>query len=597
MKFKSLFVLLVFSGFYFSQQDKKTAQLDQKMEALLDLTKASGFAVSVVKNNQVIYSKGFGYRDYENKIKVDDQTLFAIGSTSKAFTTALLGIMREEKQLSFSDSPRKYLPELNFFNDELNTKLTITDLICHRTGLPRHDFSWYLFPTESKDSLLKRIAYQEPFTGLREQWYYNNFMYLTQGLITEKLTGRSWEENIKEHFFTPLLMTNSNLSIKELQQHKNSSKGYKLVDNKKIVQTEYYNIAAMGPAGSINSNVSEMSNWLKVWINGGKFNGKQIIPAKYIQEAISPRMLVGNSIPTKEFPDQHLNSYGYAWFISSYKGHYRVEHGGNIDGFSANVCFFPTDSIGIVVLCNQDGSALPNLVRNTIADFMLNLNKTDWEEYYRKKLTEIQEAESSEKKKAEEEKSQISIPSHNLTEYTGAYKHSGYGNFTIDLINDSLFAQFPVLRMYLKPDNHDVFQPILVENGKIDSNSGLGFKFNFKSNDLGDISFVDLKLEPTLDPLAFQRTPKIVKIESDALEKLTGNYLLSGVALKVYLNKQNELILSVPQQPEYTLQAINDSEFTIKGLNGYKVAFVKNETEQLEMKLIQPNGTFKATKK
>src|SRR5690606_29312916 len=112
----------------------------------------------------------------------------------------------------------KYLPELKFYNDELNNKITILDMISHRTGLPRHDFSWYLFPIENKDSLLSRVKYHEPFTGIREKWHYNNFMYLAQGLITEKLTGKSWEDNIRERFFKPLNMSTSNLSIEELKK-------------------------------------------------------------------------------------------------------------------------------------------------------------------------------------------------------------------------------------------------------------------------------------------------------------------------------------------------------------------------------------------
>src|SRR5690606_17243073 len=376
------FLFLITSLTSFAQGALNTKQLDKKLKELQESTQTVGFSVAVVKGNEVIYAKGFGYRDLENKLKVDENTLFAIGSTSKAFTTALLGIMEEEKGLSFTDSPKKYLPGLELFNEDLNNNLTILDMVSHRTGLPRHDFSWYLFPTEQKDSLLARVKYQEPFTGINNTWYYNNFMYLAQGLIAEKLTGKSWEDNIRERFFVPLNMTTSNLSIAELKQQSNISKGYGLENFETNKVLPYYNIAAISPAGSINSSAKELANWVKVWLNDGQYNNTQILPKAYVEKAINPLMFVGTGIADKAFPDQHLKSYGYAWFVSSYKGHYRLEHGGNIDGFSANVALFPTDKLGIIVLANQDGSALPSLARNIISEELLQLEKTDWTAYY-----------------------------------------------------------------------------------------------------------------------------------------------------------------------------------------------------------------------
>ena len=589
------FLILIFPMSLCGQESKSFAKLEKELVSLLEDTKTAGYAVAVVKGGKVIYTKGFGYRDMEGKKKVDENTLFAIGSSSKAFTTALLGLMEEGKGLSFDDNPKKYLPELEFFNDELNSKLTITDLVSHRTGLPRHDFSWYLFPTKSKDSLLMRVKYHEPFTGLREYWYYNNFMYLTQGLITEKLTGKTWEENVKERFFTPLDMKRSNASLNEWLADDNRSLGYKLVDNKDIVKTDYFDIAGMSPAGSINSSVKEMSNWLLTWINNGKFNGKQIIPEKYIQQAIQPQMIMGG-LSNPEMPSQHLSSYGYAWMISSYKGHYRVEHGGNIDGFSANVCFFPTDSLGIVVLTNQDGSSLPSLARNTISDYLLNVEKTDWRARYVKQIEEMNASKVTDSKSSDEAVEVVNS-AHNLIEYVGSYSHKGYGTFTVELQNDSLFAQFPVLKMYLKPFKYDVFEPFIYKNGKIDENDDVSVKFNFASNDLGEIASANLKIEPTLEePIKFKRTPNTTELDKSILTEYAGKYELSGMKLTIRLDETNHLFLFVPGQPEYTLLPTSETVFVLKDLNGYKVEFVKGDDGKMKMNLIQPNGTFSAMK-
>jgi len=246
-----------------AQKDKRLKGIDDELNELLEVTKAPGFAVAVVEGDQIVYAKGFGYSDYENKTPADGNTLFAIGSSSKAFTSAILGLLRDEDKLSFDDSPSEYIPELKFYNDEMNNHINIKDLMVHRTGLPRHDYSWYFFPTDNKDSLLQRVEYHEPFTGLREQWYYNNFMFLAQGVIAERITGKSWEENIKERFFIPLEMTRSNTSIKELEESTNAAIGYELKNDSVITKMDYYHIAGMSPAGSINSSVNDMSDLVR----------------------------------------------------------------------------------------------------------------------------------------------------------------------------------------------------------------------------------------------------------------------------------------------------------------------------------------------
>jgi CubicO group peptidase (beta-lactamase class C family) len=204
-------------------QDKRLKGIEKDFKAIMEATKTPGFAVAIVEGKKILYAQGFGYSNYENKTPVDANTLFAIGSSSKAFTSAILGQLRKDDKLSFDDSPLKYLPEFKFYNDEMNNTIIIKDLLCHRTGLPRHDYSWYLFPTHNKDSLLMRVQYQEPFTGVRKHWYYNNFMFLTQGVIAEQITGKSWEQNIKDRFFTPLGMTRSNVSIDELEKSTNAA--------------------------------------------------------------------------------------------------------------------------------------------------------------------------------------------------------------------------------------------------------------------------------------------------------------------------------------------------------------------------------------
>ena len=590
---------LIFSAIGFSQKDNRLKNVDKELDRILEATHAAGFAVAVVDKDKIIYAKGFGYRDVENKIPADANTLFAIGSSTKAFTSSVLGQLRGDDELSFNDNPRKYVPELKFFNDDMNNNMIIKDLMSHRTGLPRHDFSWYLFPTFDKDSLVKRIEHQEPFTGIRQQWYYNNFMFLMQGIIGEKITGKSWEDNIRERFFKPLNMNRSNVTIDEMEKSTNAAFGYNTKKDNTNEKMDYYKIAAMRPAGSINSSVNDMSNWLITWINNGKFNGEEILPEPYVSEAISSQMVIGANLPSKEIPDVHFSNYGYAWFLASYKGHYRVEHGGNIDGFSANAAFYPSDSLGIVVLSNQNGSRVPTLVRNTIADRMLGVNQTDWTQRF---LDDVEKAKKAEEEAKTDDSSNIvanTNPSHIKLDYTGTYSHSGYGDFNISVESDSLYANFKLMKMWLKHIHYDVFEPIEVTETGIDTTESGPLRFKFEMNLAGDISHMNAPIEPALsDPIKFKRTPNTIDIDLELLQKYVGVYELAGTEIKVYIKNENVLYVFVPGQPEYELLAIEKHKFNFKILDGYKVEFTESEDGNIkELTFIQPNGNFTAKRK
>jgi CubicO group peptidase (beta-lactamase class C family) len=570
-------------------------ELEAELEKARIALKTPGFALAIVQKDQIVYAKGFGYKDVENQVPVTENTLFAIGSSSKSFTSAILGVLRKDEKIDFDERPGKYLPELRFKESWMNEQIIVKDLMAHRTGLPRHDLSWFMFPSESRTELVKRIAHHEPFTGLRQHWYYNNWMFFLQGEIGARLTGKSWEENVKTLFFDKLGMTRSNFRIPEMEKDADKSFGYSVDLEGKTNRMDYYNIAAMGPAGAINSSVSEMSNWLITWINGGKFKGEQIIPENYVKEAMSAQMVVAAGTPSKEHPDVQFSNYGYGWFLASYRGHYRVEHGGNIDGFSASASFFPTDSLGIVILSNQNGSALPGVVRNIVADRMLKLSPQDWLGEAVKRLADAKEAQAKAKAQTDSTAITHTKPSHILAEYTGTYEHPGYGKMEMDLKNDTLFVQTGLLKGYLEHKHYDVFDMVLVYQGK--PNRDNPFKLQFVSNLTGDISGLNAAFEPTLDPIEFKRTPKIIDISTDDLKKYEGAYLLMGVQeIKIYI-KNEKLYAFVPGQPEYELVNIGEHEFNLKVLEGFKVKFEEKDGEIFAVSFIQPNGTFRGERK
>ena len=397
----------------------------------------------------------------------------------------------------------------------------------------------------------------------------------------------------------PLNMSHSTVSIDELLQEENRAIGYSTNEKKTNEKTDYYRIAGMRAAGSINSNVTDMAQWLITWINGGNYFDKQIVPARYVKEAISSQMTVNGAMPDKEMPDVYFANYGYGWFLTSYKGHYHIEHGGNIDGFSALVSFFPTDSLGIVVLANQNASAIPNIVSNTISDKLLNVSKTDWLKRYLE-AKEKQEKAVAESKKTDASRVKNTRPSHNLVEYAGSYNLDGYGKFTVDIENDSLFAHFKRIKTWLKHYHYDVFTPHEVKANKVDTTDTFvnQFKFNFKTNLAGDISGVEIFLEPALTtPMFFKRTPKIIKVDKALMEAYAGEYQIGGMIIKVHV-KDGILYAFVPGQTDYELLATDKHKFNIKVLDGYKIEFLEDDDGAINaVNFIQPNGTFKATRK
>lgn len=475
--------------------NNKIKSLEKDFETVLTTSRAAGFSIAIVKGSEIIYAKGFGYSDIENKTPVTSNTIFAIGSSTKAFTASLMGLLRDQGKIDFEASPRTYIPELKFFNSEMNTLITIKDLMTHRTGLPRHGEAWKLFKTQSKDEFLARIAFQEPVAPVRAEWRYNNFMYFVQGLIAERLTDKNWEQNIEQNFFEPLQMVSSTTNIQGLKNSNKAALGY-YFKNGKTTEIDYNDIGAMSPAGGINSTVNDMSKWMIAWLNKGQYNGKQVLPSKYVREAMSSQMVISGKLPKEESPSSFMSNYGYGWFISSYKSHYRVDHGGNIDGFSANVAFYPADDLGIVVLSNQNRSGVPQIITNIVADKVFDTHETNW-------IGKLEKLIEQQTKTTETEPVVSLKPTHNLKDYTGSYEHKGYGTFDVITKNDSLFAQFPEYTQWLNPIHPNVFETYYVLDQLDLESQGKSIKFvtDFKDN----ISGSEIKLERTLNPIIFNR--------------------------------------------------------------------------------------------
>lgn len=597
-KLLPFFLLFSSTGFVHAQNtDKRFAGLDTMVSRVLNDWHAAGCAVAVIEKNKLVYAKGFGYKDWEKKIPVTENTQFAIGSCSKAFTSSLLGMLVKDGKLDLDKPVNDYLPELKFYNETLTNNVTARDMMSHRTGLPRHDYSWY-GSTATRDSLLYRIRFLEPSAPLRQRWQYNNFMFLAQGVLAEKLYGKKWEALVKEKIFEPLGMTRSNFSVNDMQKETDFTFGYRERKDS-VIRQEYMNIDPIGPAGSINSTVKDMANWVITWINGGKFNGKEVLPPSFVNQAISSQMVVGGGAPGKDVPDVFMSNYGLAWFLASYRGHYRVDHGGNIDGFSATTCFFPSDSVGIVVLVNQDGSAVPGILRNAIADKLLGLPYRNWNKLQREAVAKSRAAAALQKPNTDSLRKRNTRPSHELSAYTGMYEQPGYGTMNITLEKDTLWANYNkfIRKWYLRHYHYDVFEVISIET-PIEDQGGEGNKLRFITNNKGEIGSFETQMDASVKDIVFTRMQPTIAVTKNELQQYVGDYDLNGVTAKVYIRGENTLMIFVTGQPDYEMVPTQKHEFKFKALEGFSVKFETNDKgEIIAASFHQPNGIFKATKK
>ena len=563
--------------------DKALRGVDKYIENAMQEWEVPGLAVAVVKDSAVVWVKGFGYRDVEKKLPVTGETLFAIGSCTKAFTAVAVGQLADEDKVDLEEPVITYIPTFKMYDDYVTNHMTPTDLMCHRSGLPRHDFVWYGKDLSRKE-LLDRLQYLEPSRGFRSAYQYQNLMFMTAGILVEEVSGVKWETFVQKGILDPLEMTSSNFSVTDIQKAENFSYPYSKKDDK-MIRIPFRNIDAMGPAGSINSSVLEMSNWMIMHLNKGGFNGKEIVSDSFLKKAHAPQMVSSQSLTDEIF----FSSYGLGWGITSYRGHYRCSHGGGIDGFISDVTIYPRDGIGIVVLTNFDGAAITGVVRNYIVDRLLGLEEIDWQE---KQFGPVREAREKGEDPEVEDVSRMknTKPSFPLEEYTGSYVHPAYGTVTISLSDSQLIADLQPFEMKLNHYHLDIFEGEDPDIGKQ--------KIKFHYNVQGEVDRLTMELETGVSDIEFVKKPEVKELEKAVLEKYTGEYDFGGAMIKIYITGEKTLNAFIEGQPEYELIPVKQHVFALKGLEGVRIIFNVNEKgEAIELISEQPNGSFKAKRK
>lgn len=413
-----------------AQAKEPWAGLDAYVEGAMRTWQVPGLALAVVRNDSVIYARGYGVREAGRPERVDERTIFAIGSASKAFTAAAIAMLVDDKKVSLDANPSLYLPGFQLYDPYATRELTVRDLLSHRSGLARGELAWYGSGFD-RDEIVRRVRFLTPSWSFRSQFGYQNIMYITAGQVVAKVSGSTWDDFVRQRIFTPLGMTASTTSIRGVRGQPNVSSPHATVDDTVRV-VPWRDIDNAGPAGSINSNAIEMAQWVRLQLGRGNFGGKALISPRSADEMHQAQTVIRtDSASRASNPDTHLQAYGLGWFLEDYRGRMVVHHGGNVDGFSALVGMLPEDRFGVVILTSQNGSGLPGAILHRVFDHQLGAPMKDWAGDGFKRL-EAQRARGREaQKKAESARLTGTTPSLPLAAYAGTYADSLYGDVVI----------------------------------------------------------------------------------------------------------------------------------------------------------------------
>ncbi len=506
---RALCFLALLPSALFAQRVAERPALDKAFDALIDSTlrlwKVPGIALAVVRGSQVILAKGYGYKDLEAKAPVTTKTKFAIGSVSKSFTVTGLAAQAKQGKLDWDRPVREYLPDFRMYDPMATERMTPRDLVTHRSGLPRHDLLWGP-GVLTREEIYHRLPYLEPTKSFRSYWQYQNLMFMTAGILSGKLNGTSWEETVRDLVFRPLEMSTADASVNDLKQSADYSFGYGLVpSNDSVIRLPYRNLDAIAPAGSINSNIEEMSNYLTMHLNRGKFRGQEIITEKDAREMQKPQMVMPKPLSwdTDEWPEISDEAYGMAFFVWNYRGHKIVEHGGNIDGFSAELSFLPHDSVGVVVLTNMNGTAIRDFIPFLVYDRLLGLSKIDWNARFKEKDRRQREQAAQARAKEEATRQPNTQPAHPLDDYVGVYTNPGYGDFSITKDASGLRMKLMTLDLPLQHFHFDVFRAIPPANNPILAR--FRWRITFTTDADGKVAALTAPVEPALGATTFKR--------------------------------------------------------------------------------------------
>lgn len=415
--------------------------LDADVARAMQAFDVPGISIAIVKDGKVVLAKGYGVRKLGDPAPVDEHTLFGIGSNTKAFTSASLATLVDAGKISWDDPVYQRLPGFVMYDPYVSHEMTIRDLLTHRSGmgLGEGDLLFWPHTTFTRDEIIYRLRFMKPQSSFRSKYAYDNLLYMAAAQIVPAVTGKSWEDYVREKILAPLGMKTTNFTNSSFPTDNYASPHRKTGGKTQVVK--FVNLDNVGGAGIINSSASELANWLLLQLNRGKIpSSDRVFSERQSQEMWTPQTIlpIGPYPPSLAPARPLFAAYCLGWLFRDYHGHRLIGHTGGVQGFVSRVALLPEENLGIVILTNaEDGGAMDSLAYR-IADYYLGLPPTDWIAAFHEVESHQHDEAAAAMKKAESARAADSKPSLPLEKYVAVYDDDWYGPATIRMENGKL---------------------------------------------------------------------------------------------------------------------------------------------------------------
>lgn len=492
-KFNILFIcVLVLTSYSTTAQTPSFIRdsLDSYIERGMKQWQIPGLAIAIVKDGKVIVRKGYGVKELGKEEKVDENTLFIIASNSKLFTGTSIAKLDYENKLSLNDKVTKYIPWFQLYDSNSTSMANIRDMLTHRIGTKTFQGDFTFWDSNlPKDSIIWKMRYLKPPGEFRQDYGYCNSGFLVAGQILEKVTGTTWEKYVEENILEQLNMTNTYMSTSGLAQRNNVAYPHNNLFSS-LTKIPFDNVDNLGPATSMVSNVKDLTNWLMMQLDSGKYKGQQVLPWSVLQKTRDINILTG-SRKSSVYPS-HFRGYGLGVFSTDYNGRQVYWHTGGAFGHVTNVCFIPEENIGITILTNNDNQSFFEALRYQIMDAYLGVEYTDRSNFQWGYFAQNKKQTDAELAALERRVNAGNAPSIKLEDYTGEYFNTVYGKIEITKSKEMLICRFehhPDLIGYMQFMDNNEFRVTYSNIGygiypaKFSVKDGKAFAVIIKSNE------------------------------------------------------------------------------------------------------------------
>jgi CubicO group peptidase (beta-lactamase class C family) len=449
------------------------ADLDQWVARAMQEFDVPGMALAIVKDGQVVVSKGYGVRELGKPGKVDAHTLFGIASNTKAFTATALGMLVDEKKLSWDDPVNKHLPAFAMFDPYVSQQLMVRDALSHRSGLGlgAGDLMFWPDTDRTRVEVLHQTRFITPASSVRSRYAYNNLMFVVAGEIVRAAAGRSYEDFIRDRIFEPLQMTETRFGNAGLPPDADiaspHSKGWRL--DGELTPVHYTRDDVWAPAAGIRSNVLDLSKWVIAHLNKGALPDGRRLWSEAVENELRTMQIaqrISEPPPPLRASKPNFAGYGLGLGLRDYAGRKVVSHTGGLTGMVTTIAMIPEENLGVIILTNQEEGGAFTAVLYHIFDHYLGRPPTDWIAAYRQTRTETLEKAWAEEKKAAEARNPNTSPSLPLAQYAGDLEDAWYGKVTVTLEGGGLVLRMthsPALVADLRHWQYDTFRAVFRE--------------------------------------------------------------------------------------------------------------------------------------